>query len=132
MANIKIIDDNTVYAENLSIILRKEGHTVSHLDHVDGAVEELVQNTPDLLILDVMFPELPTAGFHFARKVRGTQEIKDLPIILLTGVNQELPVDFSPKDIDGDWIPVQDFVEKTANIKPLIKKVSKLLKSLAK
>lgn len=132
MANIKIIDDNTTYAENVSIILRKEGHTVSYLDHMEGAVDDLVQNKPDLLILDVMFPEFPTAGFDFARKVRQIQKIKDLPIILLTAVNQEFPVEFSYKSIDGDWMPVQEFVEKSADLKPLLKKIHKIIHAIKK
>lgn len=132
MANIKIIDDNTTYAENVSIILRKEGHTVSYLDHMEGAVDDLVQNKPDLLILDVMFPEFPTAGFDFARKVRQIQKIKDLPIILLTAVNQEFPVEFSYKSIDGDWMPVQEFVEKSADLKPLLKKIRKIIHAIKK
>ena len=129
MANIKIIDDNAPYAENLLIVLKEEGHTVSYQDHTEGAVEDLVQNTPELLILDVMFPEFPTAGFDLARRIRQTPEIKDLPILLLTAINQELPMDFSARDIDGDWLPVQDFVEKTADMKPLLKKVRKLLQA---
>ncbi len=132
MASIKIVDDNIAYAENLSILLKEEGHTVTYQDHTEGAVEDLVQNKPELLILDVMFPEFPTAGFDLARRIRQTPEIKDLPILLLTAINQELPVEFSPKDIDGDWMPVQDFVEKSADMKPLLKKVRKLLKALAK
>lgn len=132
MANIKIIDDNAPYAENLLIVLKEEGNTVSYQDHTEGAVEDLVQDTPELLILDVMFPEFPTAGFDLARRIRQTPEIRDLPILLLTSINQELPMDFSARDIDGDWLPVQDFVEKTADMKLLLKKVRKLLQARAK
>ncbi len=128
MASIKIIDDDVEMAENLSIILKKAGHSVSILDHTEGALEELINNTPDLLILDIMFPENPAAGFDLARKVRQIEEIKKLPIILLTSINQEFPMDFSANDIDPDWIPVQDFVEKPIDIKQLLRKVRNLIR----
>ena len=132
MASIKIIDDDVELAENLSLILNKAGYTVSTLDRTEGAVEDLVQNKPDLLILDVMFPENVSAGFDLARKIRQTQEIRDLPVILLTEVNQKFPTDFSSDDIDPDWMPVQDFLEKPVDIETLLTKVRDLLQASAK
>jgi len=132
MASIKIIDDDVELAENLSLILEKQGYTVSTLDRTEGAVEDLVQNKPDLLILDIMFPENVSAGFDLARKIRQAREIKDLPVILLTEVNQKFPTDFSSADIDPDWMPVQDFVEKPVDIESLLKKVRNLLQASAK
>jgi DNA-binding response OmpR family regulator len=129
MAYIRIIDDDEEFADNLSLILKKEGHTVDILNETEGAVESLTQKTPDLLILDVMFPENPSAGFDLARKIRETEEIKNLRVILLTGVNQEFPMDFSSDDIDPDWIPVQDFVDKSVNMPDLLDKINKLLES---
>ena len=129
MAYIRIIDDDEEFADNLSLILKKEGHTVDILNETEGAVESLTQKTPDLLILDVMFPENPSAGFDLARKIRETEEIKNLRVILLTGVNQEFPMDFSSDDIDPDWIPVQAFVEKSADMSELLAKINKFLDS---
>jgi CheY-like chemotaxis protein len=129
MALIKIIDDDEEFADNLSLILKNEGHSVEILTEIEGAVESLKEKTPDLLILDVMFPENPSAGFDLARKIRQSEEIKNLKIILLTGVNQEFPMDFSAKDIDPDWIPVQDFVDKSVEMPELLAKINKLLGS---
>ncbi len=128
MARIEIIDDDLEFAENISVVLRKEGYAVSIDDDTEGMIDKLVRNKPDLLILDVMFPENPAAGFDLARQIRKTGEIKDLPIILLTAVNQEFPMDFSAGDIDPDWMPVQDFIEKPVDIEELLEKIAKLLK----
>lgn len=129
MANIRIIDDDEELAENIALVLKNEGHSVDILTDIANAVEKLIQNTPDLLILDVMFPENPAGGFDLAKKLRETQETKDLPVILLTAVNQEFPMDFSAKDIDKNWMPVQDFIEKPVDISQLITKISNLLQS---
>ena len=128
MARIVIIDDDVELAENTALLLRQPGHEVSTLSTTEDAAPRLIEIRPDLLILDVMFPDNPVAGFDLARKIRCTKAIKDLPIILLTGVNQEYPMDFSAKDIDSDWMPVQDFMEKPANIDALLAKVDELLK----
>ena len=129
MAKIKIFDDDLELAENLSIVLQKEGHTVGIRDHVEGAVQDLIEDKPDLVILDVMFPEKPAAGFDLAREIRQNEEVKDLPVILLTAINQEFPTDFSNRDIDSDWMPVQDFLEKPVDFIELIGKIKEMLKS---
>ncbi len=127
MAIIKIIDDDEELAEDLSMVLQKEGHEVSIRDNIENAIHDLLEEKLDLLILDVMFPENPAGGFDLAREIRRTDRIKDLPIILLTAINQEFPMDFSSKDIDQEWMPVEDFVEKPVNIKDILEKVKKTL-----
>lgn len=127
MARIMIIDDDVELTSNMSVLLQSEGHTVTTFDSVERAVEKLRDGKPDLLILDVMFPENPAAGFDLARKIRQTREISKLPVILLTGVNQQFPMDFSSEDIDPDWMPVQDFLEKPVENKKLLRKITKLL-----
>jgi len=129
MARVAIIDDDVELSENIASLLQTEGFTVSVRDSTEGAVEELVRDKPDLLILDVMFPENPSAGFDLARRIRQTPEIRDLPIILLTAINQEFPMGFSASDIDPEWMPVQDFLEKPVDPKLLHEKVGKLLRS---
>lgn len=127
MARIKMIDDDVEFAETVSALLKQAGHEVSLLDTTDNAVQILASDKPDLVILDVMFPANPVAGFDLARQIRRSRELKELPIILLTGVNQEFPMDFSAQDIDPDWMPVQDFVEKPVDSKRLLKAVDKML-----
>lgn len=128
MPYIMIIDDDVELAEDLSVFLEDAGHTVKTLNDTEGAIKSLVEDKPDFLILDVMFPERPAGGFDLARKIRETEVIKDLPIVLLTGVNQEFPMDFSADDIDPDWMPVQSFLCKPVNVEELLKKIDGLLK----
>ena len=128
MAKIKIIDDDREAAENMAALLKKAGHTTGVRDETDGAIEDLLADKPDLVILDVMFPENPAGGFDLARKIRQKRELKDLPVILLTAVNQEFPMNFSAKDIDPAWMPVQDFLDKPVKFPDLLAKVNQLLK----
>lgn len=128
MPYIMIIDDDVELVEDLLVFMEDAGHTVKILNDTEGAIKSLVEDKPDLLILDVMFPERPAGGFDLAREIRETEVIKDLPIVLLTGVNQEFPMDFSADDIDSNWMPVQSFLCKPVDIKELLKKIDELLK----
>ena len=127
MSELLIVDDDIELASMLSEMLGSAGYQVKTIDNLNDASEALKKAQPDLLILDIMFPENPAGGFDLARELRRQEETKSLPILLLTAVNQELPMDFSAHDIDDEWMPVQDFMEKPPAAAELIEKVKKLL-----
>jgi DNA-binding response OmpR family regulator len=128
MARIVIMDDEQELAENWADTLQRAGFEAEAADLTIAGVEALAANPPDLLLLDVMAPDDSSAGFTIARKVRATESISKLPIIMLTGVNQAFPIEFSSKDIDDEWMPVQEFFEKPADPEKLIPKIRELLK----
>lgn len=127
MAKLIVVDDDVELANNLTAQLESKGHSVTQYHKMEGTVASIAADPPELAILDVMFPDNPAAGFDLARAIRQNDKIKDLPIILLTGVNQHFPMDFSAKDIDPDWMPVQDFMEKPVNLDLLCEKISAML-----
>lgn len=128
MARIMLIDDDVELADNTALMLRHHGHEVTVRYATADALPALEQWGPDLLILDVMFPDNPAAGFDLARRIRQVgSPVKDLPIILLTGINQEFAAGFSVNDIDPEWMPVQDFMEKPLDIAVLVEKINRML-----
>jgi DNA-binding response OmpR family regulator len=128
VAKIKIIDDEVDIAQVTAAILESAGHATSILTTTENAIQELIDDMPDIVILDVMFPENPAGGFDLARKIRKEAQTRDLPVILLTGINQEFPMGFSGEDIDPDWMPVQDFVEKPIDPDVLLGKIEEILR----
>ena len=84
MATISIIDDDVELAENLSMVLQNEGHRVVIRDTVENALAFIEKEKPDLVILDVMFPENPAGGFDLAREIKNSETTKSIPVILLT------------------------------------------------
>jgi DNA-binding NtrC family response regulator len=107
MAYLLIVDDDEDFANSVTTVLRKEGHDVQVELDTDDAVQSMENKPPDLVILDVIFPEDPSAGFEF--------------------VNTRFPLGFGPKDIDERWLPVTDFLEKPVDFDVLRRKVAKLL-----
>lgn len=128
MAYVLIVDDDEDFAETTATVLRKDGHEVQiELDTRD-AVQSMENRRPDLVVLDVMFPEDASAGFDLARLMRNEkEELKTIPILMLTAINAKFPLGFGPNDIDSEWLPVTDFLEKPVDFDVLMDKVTKLL-----
>ena len=127
MAYLMIVDDDEDFAYAAATVLRDAGHEVGIELAPQGALASMEQRQPDLVILDVMFPESPSAGFELARTMQHyNEEVKAIPILMLTAVNQKFPLGFGTHDIDESWMPVADFLEKPADFDILRNKVSKL------
>jgi DNA-binding response OmpR family regulator len=128
MAYVLIVDDDEDFASTAAIVLQKEGHDVKIELSTDDAEKSMEGKTPDLVVLDVMFPEDDSAGFELARFMRHKSEtLKNVPILMLTAINTKFPLGFGTKDIDDDWLPVADFLEKPVDFEVLRHKVSVLL-----
>jgi CheY-like chemotaxis protein len=125
MAYLLIVDDDLDFAQAVATVLQSEGHETAVETDSEKTVERIQQRRPDAVILDVMFPENDTAGFEVARAVRRT--FGNLPVLLLTGVNQRFPLGFSNRDLDPTWLPVAEFMEKPIDFKALSKKVTQIL-----
>ncbi len=128
MAYLLIIDDDEDFAEASAIVLRSDGHEVKIELDIKSGEKSLQERYPDLLVLDVMFPESSSAGFDLARKIRlSGEKLSDIPILMLTAVNTEFPLGFGSQVIGNDWLPVEDFLEKPVDFDLLKKKVFEML-----
>ncbi|MBP1609770.1 MAG: two-component system, OmpR family, alkaline phosphatase synthesis response regulator PhoP [Acidobacteria bacterium] len=129
MANILIVDDDLDIIDSLKIILEANGHQVLMKTDTDDLVETVMKTHPDLIILDIIFPENSQAGFTAARSLHKVDRIRDIPILFLSAVNQlsKMSFGFSEDDISEDFMPVKGFLEKPVEPALLIAKVDELL-----
>jgi CheY-like chemotaxis protein len=128
MAYVLIVDDDEDFAETTATVIKSEGHDVHIELDTESAAQSMQNKIPDLVVLDVMFPEDASAGFELARFMRHENEtLKTIPILLLTAINAKFPLGFGPKDIDSEWMPVTDFLEKPVDFDILRGKVAKML-----
>ena len=129
MAKVLIIEDDEDVIDNLTMVLEKAGFTVKVKRDTEKVAAEVAAIDPDVIILDVMFPEDPYAGFQAAREISGDKRLSKIPILVLSAVNQRSgqSFGFSDSDLSNDFLPAQAFIEKPIEPKVLIERIKSLL-----
>ncbi len=130
MAKVLIIDDDQDIIDSLTMILEGNGYAVSVKNDTENLVEDVTSANPDLIILDVIFPEDPQAGFKAARVLNKDPQVGHIPVLLLSALNQlsNLSFGISENDISEDFMPVGAFIEKPVRPKVLLKRIDELLR----
>lgn len=80
--NILLVDDEPNILIALDFLLRQAGFNVQQANDGQQALEKLAHFHPDIIILDVMMPELN--GFETAARIRQMEDFDDVKIIFLT------------------------------------------------
>ena len=62
-------------------------------------------------------------GFNVARELKGTDELTNTPIIMVTGVRKELSLPFG-FEADDTWLPVKEVLEKPVKPEVLLKAIA--------
>jgi len=79
---VMVVDDSLTVRKITSRLLEREGYrVVTAKDGVD-ALEQLVEQVPDVMLLDIEMPRMD--GFDLARNIRADERLKPLPIIMIT------------------------------------------------
>lgn len=129
MARIMIIDDDRDIVDSLTMVLEANGYQVAAKRDMKDLVQSVKQVNPDLIILDIMFPDDPQAGFKAARALRKDDAVRGIPVLVLSAVNarSNLGFSFTEKDISDDFLPVGGLLEKPVEPGVLLDKVKGLL-----
>ena len=129
---ILIIDDDLDAVELIRITLEANNYNVFSAGNGTEGLKLVKEIHPDLIILDVMM-DTATEGFQVSYQLRSKdpkseyREFSQTPIIMMTGISQKMHMKFSPEK-DGDYLPVDEFLEKPIRVDPLLEKIKKLVK----
>jgi CheY-like chemotaxis protein len=105
-SRVLLVEDDTTMRLVLRRMLEREGWSVTEAEHGRVALECVAQTRPDLILLDLMMPEMN--GFQFIDALRQNPEWRSLPIVIITAH------DLSPSDylrLKGD---VEQILQKGA------------------
>ena len=129
MPKILIVEDDIDLVESTKKILETRGYQIIVAYDPEEAGERLKKQIPDLIILDVMFGSKgESLGFDFARKVKHDRQFAEIPIVMLSAINaKEHYFSFSP-ETDGEFLPVDCFLDKPLDPDELFSKIEDLLK----
>ena len=127
MPKILIIDDDVDIVDAIKMVLEANDYQVAAYYDMENVVDRVKSEKPDLLILDVMFPENPSGGFEMARTIHEHEAFKNLPVMILSAINEKFKLGFSGADIDPEFMPVDQFLEKPVDTDDLVKKIKQIL-----
>jgi CheY-like chemotaxis protein len=89
-SNILVVDDNELNRDLLSRRLRKEGHRVEVAEHGLRALEMLAAAPFDLVMLDIMMPEMN--GYEVLERLKADPALCHVPVIMITAVDDEASI----------------------------------------
>jgi CheY-like chemotaxis protein len=119
MAKILVVDDDTRITKFLCEQLATKGHSCSFASCGKAALENVNKNLVDLLILDVMLPDV--SGFEVCRRIRANTDLYTLPILFLSSMNSEEEISH------GLAQGADDYVTKPFNTAGLLSRIENLL-----
>jgi PAS domain S-box-containing protein len=85
-ANILLIDDNHDNLRFLSSILARQGYEVRPTDSGDKALAAIRAKKPELVLLDVMMPDM--SGFDVCSRLKADQNTRDVPVIFISAIHE--------------------------------------------
>jgi DNA-binding response OmpR family regulator len=116
---ILVVDDDKAVITLLESLLSGQGYKVSAANDGLDAMVQVRNNIPDLIILDIMMPEIN--GYDVCSNLKFDEKFKNTPIIILTNREQEL----DPRI--GQLMGI-DYIHKPIDSKILLEKIKNTLK----
>lgn len=117
--DILVVEDEDNIAIALDYLLRREGYNQSRLATGAGAVELIRKNKPDLVLLDVMLPEV--SGYEICQSVRADPDCADVRILMMTARGSAM------ERRKGLAMGADGFISKPFELKDLREEVRKIL-----
>ena len=114
---ILVIEDERIVAQSIEIALSRAGYMVTLAFNGKEGLERFHENLPDLILLDIMMPEVN--GWQICSRLR---EVTDLPIIMITALGQQKDI------IKGLNLGADDYIGKPWSNRELLARVNAVLR----
>jgi class 3 adenylate cyclase len=115
-SRILIVDDTPANIQTLAAVLQQKGYAISVATNGKQALDVLGKVRPDLILLDVMMPEMD--GFETCDRIKKSPEWRDIPIIFLTAKTETTDI------VKGFELGAVDYVAKPFNSHELLARVN--------
>ena len=122
---VMLVDDDADFRMTAKAVLSSAGYRVVECASGSEALAAIRKEKPDLVVLDVMM-ETGSAGFQVAQELRRDRELGKTPVLMVTAIHGTTPLRFSP-DTDGEFLPVDRFLDKPVAASRLLSEVERLL-----
>jgi CheY-like chemotaxis protein len=120
------VDDDKDLVRSIQVILENQNFTVLTAHNKAEGLKKLNEGKPDLLVLDVMM-DTNLDGYNMLHEIKKEQEFKSLPVILLTGMLDELGVNLVAGVEDEELFPFVRFQDKPVDPLLLLEIIKEML-----
>jgi DNA-binding response OmpR family regulator len=117
LSKILLVDDETLITDSLTYSLKREGFEVEAVADGNSALEVARQLEPDLIVLDLMLPDI--SGFEVCRRLR---TFTTSPVIMLTARSEEID------RVLGLEVGADDYLAKPFSFRELLARINALLR----
>ena len=117
MTKVLIVEDEVSFSDALAYLLKKESYEVQVAVNGKEAIDSFNSFSPDLILLDLMIPEV--SGTEVCRVIRSTSQV---PIIMLTAKDSEID------KVVGLELGADDYVTKPYSSRELIARIKAVLR----
>jgi len=111
---ILVVDDLVDNLFLMQTLLETEGYVVDVANNGSLALNKIEASPPDLVLLDVMMPEIN--GYEVTRRIRQNDTLPFIPILLITAHEE-------PRVIEGLEIGANDFIRKPIDFEELLARI---------
>src|SRR6059058_3239814 len=115
-SRILVIEDEPANIQTLSSILKERGYNLNIATNGRQGLEVLERIRPDLILLDIMMPEID--GFETCRRIKASTAWREIPIIFLTAKTDTADI------VRGFELGAVDYVAKPFNAHELLARVN--------
>jgi DNA-binding response OmpR family regulator len=114
---VLVVEDESSIASFVALYLKNAGYKVRTVGTGEAALEQLADQRPDLVVLDLMLPDLD--GIEVCRRIRKSSEV---PILMLTARDEDVD------KIIGLEVGADDYLTKPFNPRELVARVKSILR----
>ncbi len=119
---VLVVEDEEDIVRLITFHLEKEGYLVEGAGSGREALEIVSEKTPDLVILDIMLPEMD--GLEVCRRLRGNSQTASIPILILSARKEEFD------RVLGLELGADDYMVKPFSVRELVARVRAMLRRL--
>ena len=122
-ARILVADDDAAIVQTMTFVLREHGYDVVSARSGRAMFEELEARTPDLVLLDIMFPDAD--GYQLLERIKSDDRWRDLPVLMMSSLP---PEEAAVKTLG---LGAADFVRKPFRVRELLARIQAQLRQRA-
>ncbi len=127
---VMIIDDDPDFVAGIQSILEGAGYRTEVAYNPKDGYAALRARPHDVLLLDIMMGR-GAEGVMMARKIRKDPALADLPILIITGIREQIAFMFPGQAVHPNFVALNELIEKPVEPELLLERVEALLTAAA-